>query len=275
MICNPIIQELYEAAVIRDPQTIHSKEEWQFLYLQQGSIKLTADDRLYTLLPGEAALLAPRAVHCLQLQKDAQILLIPFQGEDSLFAPFANCAFPLPEGQELADRLAAASHSEDPLEQRSLYPLAELLLLLALQKSPLLQDLSDRNCDAFLQAVALMKESIDQPLSLPALAEELQISLSHLKRLFARFAQMGAHEYSIELRINYAKGLLESGHPVTETAALCGFANQAYFSSAFKKSTNRSPKEFLAKNLTQKVARPKASKPQTPAPKKDMPSYLL
>ena len=55
---------------------------------------------------------------------------------------------------------------------------------------------------------------------------------------------MGVHEYFTLLKITNAKSLLKSGESVTKTAEICGFANQAYFSAAFKRVTGLSPKEY-------------------------------
>ena len=62
-----------------------------------------------------------------------------------------------------------------------------------------------------------------------------------------------------DLKIEYAKELLSAGHSVTQTAALAGFANQAYFSAAFKRITGRLPKEYFGDQRAPRAPRKPAS----------------
>jgi AraC-like DNA-binding protein len=75
-----------------------------------------------------------------------------------------------------------------------------------------------------------------------------------------------------------AKELLVAGRSVTQTAEEAGFANQAYFSAAFKKTVGQSPKQFSMQYAqTGAPVSPKApkKKKQQPQNKRDLPSYLL
>ena len=85
---------------------------------------------------------------------------------------------------------------------------------------------------------------IDSNVSVSDLADRLNISISNLKRLFAKYTNIGVHEYYTFLKIAQAKELLRQGKTVTDTAELTGFANQAYFSAAFKRITGKTPKEY-------------------------------
>ena len=83
---------------------------------------------------------------------------------------------------------------------------------------------------------------------------------------------MGVHEYLTLLKITNAKTLLKCGESVTKTAEICGFANQAYFSAAFKRVTGLSPKEYAPqKEKAPRQAQKVAAKKQ----EKALPSYLL
>ena len=139
---------------------------------------------------------------------------------------------------------------------------------------------NSRDAIIFQKALFEMESKVLEQLSLENLAEKLGISLSHLKRIFASFSDVGVHEYFMGLKIREAIKMLKGGHSVTETAELTGFNNQNYFSAAFKRIVGVSPKEYCGvrrKNVQPKaVATKKESKPVLEKKtSSDMPSYLL
>ena len=73
----------------------------------------------------------------------------------------------------------------------------------------------------------------------------LQDSFSmKLKRVFSKFAGMSVHKYFLNLKLNAALKLLQSGKTVTEVTETLNFSSQSYFSSAFKRETGKLPSEF-------------------------------
>jgi AraC-like DNA-binding protein len=221
------------------------------------------------LSPGEFCAIRPES---------ARFIQIAFTAEEDL--PVG--AFYLTEQEELIlDALLAMKEAD-----ARLLPLADYLLLCCKNKEPVEAVAIAKDAAIFADATALLQENVSGQLSVDSLAEQLGISLSHLKRIFARYAGKGAHEFFTDLKIAYAKELLREGHSVTRTAELAGFANQAYFSAAFKRITGQNPKEFSGKKKASAppVAAPrsvtprprKAPAPQPkPQPKRDLPSYLL
>ena len=155
-----------------------------------------------------------------------------------------------------------------------------LVIDIAINKTQLPQ-YNKRDSILFSQAVAEMEKNILGQLSLENLAENLGISLSHLKRIFAGFTDVGAHEFFMQFKIVKAIGLLKSGRSVTETAELTGFNNQNYFSAAFKRMVGVSPKEYCSvkKRKTAPKTVREVKREAVPVPQKtkasDMPSYLL
>lgn len=242
----------------------------------RSAFRLTAGGKTYELEDGTVAVLAP-GEFCAIRPESARFLQIAFTAEKELPAG----AFYLTEQEELMlDALLATEHSD-----ARFLPLADYLLLCCRAKEPIEAVAIAKDAAVFADADALLRENAAGQMSVDRLAEELGVSLSHLKRIFARYAGKGAHEYFLDLKIDYAKQLLREGHSVTQTAALAGFANQAYFSAAFKRVTGQNPKEFAGKKTAapiQKAPRPAAPRsrqapPRQPAaqPKRDLPSYLL
>lgn len=75
-------------------------------------------------------------------------------------------------------------------------------------------------------------------------AGECGVTPVHLSRLFGRFAQSGAYQFLIRLKMNHAAGLLENGCSVKEAGALLGFADAFQFSRAFKRVHGVPPVKF-------------------------------
>ena len=130
----------------------------------------------------------------------------------------------------------------------TLYPLLELLLCNTGSFEEIPSSYS-RDIALFADAVDVLCEYIEGRISVEELAEELRISLSHLKRIFSAYAGVGAHDYFNLLKICKAKELLLDGESVTLTAERTGFANQAYFSAAFKRIAGISPKDFAGSTV--------------------------
>ncbi len=253
------------------------REHGRLLLPLRSSFKLTAGGKSYELTDGMAAVLSP-GEFCAIKPENARYLQIAFSVQQDLPAG----AYDLTEQEQLIlDTLLTIDKNDARLQ-----PLAEYLLLCCASKTPAAPSAIARDAAIFADAIALLEQNVGGQINVDTLAEELEISLSHLKRIFARYAGKGAHEYFTDLKIAYAKELLQSGHSVTQTAALAGFANQAYFSAAFKRITGQNPKEFSGKKTTATSSRstPRATTPRPrkrpvpqsqPQPKRDLPSYLL
>ncbi|MBQ7094992.1 MAG: helix-turn-helix domain-containing protein [Clostridia bacterium] len=232
-----------------------------FLICQEGRFCAIAGEEAYELQPGEGLLIPPHAFSSLfQFEENGICLALQFNGKIGT-TPYAAKIDPL-----LAMRFC------EWFDEEECKPLAELVIMRMAKEAPLSPISNHRDLSLFFRAMGHLEKDIANGPTLEALADHLNISLSSLKRLFANLIGIGVHEYLIDRRIDLAKQFLRAGKSVTETAALCGFSNQAYFSAAFKKATGHSPKEHLEKkNLPQKTEK-KAS--QSPKPR-EMPSYLL
>lgn len=83
---------------------------------------------------------------------------------------------------------------------------------------------------------------------LPLLAKLCNISEPYLRKLFNNAFSVSPSVYVRNLRINYAKGLIDSGeYTIAEVAVISGFADITYFSREFKKATGVSPKIYAGK----------------------------
>jgi AraC family transcriptional regulator len=84
--------------------------------------------------------------------------------------------------------------------------------------------------------------NLDGRLSRQLLAGLVRLSGSHFARAFKASFGCAPHAYLVARRVAHAKDLLRTtGLPLCEIALICGMADQAHFSSVFRRSAGQSP----------------------------------
>ena len=90
-----------------------------------------------------------------------------------------------------------------------------------------------------------IEQNIFQKLSLDDMSSASGCSKAKLTRLFQKYLNSTPIQFMINLRINYARNLLEKKSiSIKEVAELCGYQNQLYFSNDFRKHTGMSPRDY-------------------------------
>ena len=99
---------------------------------------------------------------------------------------------------------------------------------------------------AFAAALQYIEEHFcEETLGVGEVCEACFISPSGLQRAFLQHFGISPKQYIIKLRMNRALKLLtESSYSVREIAALCGFADEKYFSRAFKEKYGYPPSKL-------------------------------
>ena len=94
------------------------------------------------------------------------------------------------------------------------------------------------------QAAAYLNSHISAQTDLETVAEHVHVSAPYLSQLFRKELGKTFREYRTELRIEYAKQLLQKDYKIYEIASMTGFQNEKYFSSTFRKVTGFSPRQY-------------------------------
>ncbi|MFI6656846.1 helix-turn-helix domain-containing protein [Streptomyces sp. NPDC050523] len=90
------------------------------------------------------------------------------------------------------------------------------------------------------------------------LAEEVGWSVRHLENRFREQIGLGPKVAARVLRLQRARRLLAQGRGQAETAAICGFYDQAHLSGEFRAMTGCTPREFTMARVIPPVAQPMA-----------------
>ena len=94
-------------------------------------------------------------------------------------------------------------------------------------------------------AVRLIEDSIEEPLSVPEIANRVGISQRQLERLFKRNIGCSAVQFSQLLRLQYARVLLTSTRmSIRDVSAATGFNSMSYFSQPFARCFGKKPSEY-------------------------------
>lgn len=94
-------------------------------------------------------------------------------------------------------------------------------------------------------AIAYIQDSLDQPLSLAAVAAVVHISPHYFASLFKQSIGIAPYQYITQCRIERAKQLL--GRPELTIVAVChrvGFRSQSHFTQVFRAHTGVTPKAY-------------------------------
>lgn len=90
----------------------------------------------------------------------------------------------------------------------------------------------------------------------PRLAEDVGWSVRQLENRFREQIGLGPKAAARVLRLQRARRLLAAGRSQAETAAACGFYDQAHLSGEFRTMTGCTPGEFTAAREAEPAARP-------------------
>ena len=115
------------------------------------------------------------------------------------------------------------------------------------QKISLQSRLEVRNAHV-MSAITLMQESLDEPLSMSEIADQLHVSKRQLERLFGRYLNCSPKKYYMDLRLQRAQKLLiQTDASVTDVAVACGFETLTHFSRLYKSAFGISPSHQSSK----------------------------
>lgn len=267
------INEILEKSIFMGDKTVsHICDFWEIVYVLKGTLSVTAEENVYKLSGNDIAILSPDVFHSIKGDENCRFLYASFKGEGDFFEDLKNKVTNLGEKEiYFAENLCLIAEHEDDISNQQFCSLTEFLLLCCISLKDIEPDFSHKDAILYKKAAEILKDNISKQISVEELAEKLNISLSHLKRVFRRYTLTGVHEYYTALKIAKAKEFLLQGITVTETSELTGFANQGYFSAAFKRITDMTPKEFSGKVTTPKQPRKSVKSRNL----NSMPDYLL
>ena len=123
------------------------------------------------------------------------------------------------------------------------------------------QQMADRidlamSAPKLIDVIQLMESNIEVPLSLPGIAEQCNLSLRQIERLFHKFRAVTPSQYYLSLRLLHAKQLLlNTNRSVIDISIATGFETQSYFTACYRKYFGSSPRNHRAQIATERKGR--------------------
>lgn len=246
-----------------------SHDFWEMVYVIDGSICVSADEKVYTLTRNNIIFHKPMEFHRIWSEKNMSpsVFIMSFSLERNIKS-FNSGVFSLNDIQrrllfELINFLRLSLPGYDPYAERndflteendntllhSAANYAEIFLLSLNSGDSKMVSMQTKETLIYKNAVRIMEKNIFSNLSVSEIAEQCMVSKSTLKDIFAKYAGIGIHKYYILMKINYSVRLLDDGYSILEIASMLSFSSQNYFSTVFKREKGMAPLEYRKKML--------------------------
>ncbi len=92
-------------------------------------------------------------------------------------------------------------------------------------------------------AIKIMERHLEEPTTIPAIADEIGLSQRQLERLFTLYVCKSPLQYYRDIRLDRARGLVtQTEMPIWEVALACGFSSPEHFSRAYRTRFGLAPR---------------------------------
>ncbi len=246
---------------------------WELVYVTEGSVFVSEDSRVYELSEGDIIFHKPMEFHKIWVEKDqhARAIILSFESDDETLDELSHGVYKLDaERQSNFEEFFSMLDENFSLNfyvrrKEAHDPIAEKLTFLNFETF-LLSLLSSRNTKRgrqynvgamnYKMIIDTMNENLSKNLSIEELAALCNLSVSNLKKIFAKYAGGGVMKHFNRLEIKKAMKLLRIGLSISEISYQLGFSSQNYFAVVFRRETGMLPSEFRhAQNLEPKMVR--------------------
>lgn len=120
----------------------------------------------------------------------------------------------------------------------------EILLLEVLSFNDNMPRTDDTPSDDALSIIlGVLNDNIYGRITTADIAKATLMSVPYIEKIFHEYMDMGVMKYYNVMKMQKALNLLNSGHTIKDVSIMLSFANQNYFSTAFKKHFGFPPRE--------------------------------
>ncbi len=230
----------------------------EICFLQSGKAEFVIEEKVFLAESGTLFIYAPMHLHKFRGLGNSPLKLytLSMMIEGSLPDGIYDTIFSL--DSELQERfLSAFKKARDFLEDKvddtvgvlASLELQSLIIDICRNQSPRKESLSTGAANTYKSIIETMQKEVFSNLSLGEIAKRLNISLSYLKVLFAKYNDLSPKEYYRKLRLHESILLLHKDITITKIAETMNFSYPNHFTQFFKKETGLSPTEYKAKML--------------------------
>ena len=236
----------------------HSHEGFEIVYHSTGAgVTYVQRRSRHAFAPGSIHVYSPGAVHDQTMTEPGQDWCVVVSSRVPFKAKLPVCfQIDAPQNEIVLADLAFLSRPRAGVSEAETVAMnlraAALLVMLtgaAEVRRPVALSLGDRYAE---QALALVQEQYRTLGLLADVAGQMGISTDHLRHVFKQRYGFGLMQMLIRTRIEAAKSLLEhSNLTLAAIADQCGFANERYLCTSFRRLTGLSPGRYRTRQRRQ------------------------
>lgn len=236
---------------------------WELVYVVDGRVGVTADDRIYVLSAGDLIIHKPMEFHKIWSEDNhVRVNIYTFVASGTDLSGLENHSGEVNEIAEkqfhelnliakqafICDEGGLVMSFQNPVKAQIFAGMLEAILL-ELHENTSEIGTEEKHSRVFSTVVAFMNDNIHRHLTVELIAQQCNISSSMLKKLFKKYTDSGVMSYFSRMKINRAMEMLSAGASVAAVSEKLAYANQFYFSTAFKRQTGYTPTEYRKMGL--------------------------
>ena len=237
---------------------------WELVYVMDGSVGITADDKIYTLTSGDIILHKPMEFHKIWSANGTspRVLICSFDLEGSLTNRIGGIYHISNEAKVIIDSLLVELYTEynkSPSELINFLPVLDknktivqivfkkleiILLYLSGLNSEEQKCCHNENISLYTKIAEILEEHIYDKITISQISEICNVSTATIKNCFKEYTGCGIHKYFLNIKIRAAIEMLKNGMNVNQVSDTLQFANPNYFSYVFKRETGMCASTF-------------------------------
>lgn len=250
------------------PVILHWHDYCELELITSGTGTHTLNNRTIPLARGSAYICMLDDFHTLKNDSDCTIELINLKFPESVISPdilkklyavahHRYCRFSEEQLFRILpylsffEEIQATDYRDKDLKLALTESMLNQLLILFLLQIPEASDIQSRNKDEsrMQKAIVYIHRNFKESISAYDVAKYIDLSVNYFSTLFKKKTGQSFSAYISDLRLNYARNLIESKHvtKVSEIADMVGFYSDSYFIRAFKRKFKTTPKEMIIK----------------------------
>lgn len=267
---NPTFLFTWKDRRTEDEKAYHSHDFLEIAYIMSGNGRYRIEGRLYDVGEGDLLIINPHVLHQGLVIKPENAATEFFVGaSDIRFKGLPENTMPLPkepvihtsgEFRQKIARICASMEAENAVCWQGRYSmmkayLMQMLLLIVRQQMEPLRINKGQAFESFgrkyvvEQVISYFEDHYAEKVSLDGIAENMYLSPFYISRIFKSEIGDTPIHYLINIRLDRAKELLESGFAgsIQEVAAQVGYDDVYHFSKLFKKRYGFPPSQARKK----------------------------
>lgn len=222
---------------------LHIHRSFEFIVIRRGLLKLTLDNDIYTLSPGEGALIFPYQRHAYTSEAENQLYLCIFSPDLAGGLQKELKGF-LPERAVFRVDLARFEDTYDNacMQKSIVYYICGRML----QSCRLIpRERFNDSGELIERILRKIDENYESECTLSLISKELNYDYTYLSKYFRKMTGMSFPYYLNLCRIALACRFISEGNcPLSEAAFRVGYASIRSFNENFKKITGKTPSHY-------------------------------